>query len=200
MSLQHLRLAAAAALAAAVVTSAAQAQTVASVGRFGSGVEVRPFAGVYVPTGDQRDILKDAVLTGAQVSYAIVPNLAVTGSVAWSPTTDKITAGDHTIDLFQYDVGLEGRLPLKVGTGAWSISPFAGAGLGARTYNERDLDVDSQTNFAGYGALGADFWAGRYGFRLEGRDYVSRFKGLAGGQEAETRNDLGLFGALTLRF
>jgi hypothetical protein len=203
MSLQHIRLAAAAAVAVAAAIHPVQAQTIdQSAPGAAYSFEIRPFVGAYIPTGDQSDVLKSAVLTGAQLSYAIIPNLAVTGSFAWSPTKDKITTGDHTVDLLQYDVGVEGRLPLQAGTGAWTISPFVGAGLGGRTYSERDLDAGSRTTFDGYGALGADFWAGRYGFRIEGRDYVSGFKGLTGDDAvpSETRNDIGLFGTVTIRF
>src|SRR5256885_8642005 len=41
---------------------------------------VRPFVGAYVPTGDQRDFVKPAVLAGAQASMAFNDNFALTGS------------------------------------------------------------------------------------------------------------------------
>ena len=77
--------------------------------------EIRPAVGAYIPIGDQRDLLKDAILVGAQASYAIIPQLAITGTLGWSPTTDRITAGNQTVDLFQYDVGAEARAPSWVG-------------------------------------------------------------------------------------
>lgn len=199
--LQHLRYAALVAALATFAGSPARAQTGNEAApRLDPAFEVRPLVGVYIPTGDQSDIVKSAVLTGVQLSYAVIPHFAVTGTFAWSPTKDKVTAGNETVDLFQYDLGVEGRLPKTVGTGKWVISPFIGAGLGGRTYDYRDLDASSETTFAGYGALGADFWAGRYGFRIEGRDFISNFKGLSGGQSGETRNDIGVFGTLTMRF
>lgn len=158
---------------------------------------IRPFVGAYIPTGDQRDFLKDAVLLGAQASWNATPNIALTGSFGWSPSKDKISAGDQEIDLFQYDVGLEARSSaVKVGL----LSPFIGAGIGGRTYNYRDLDVDAKSNFDGYGALGFDAALGMMSLRVEGRDYVSRFQPLTGSGETKTRNDIALFAAVGVNF
>src|SRR5262245_16478892 len=54
---------------------------------------VRPIFGAYVPTGDQRDFLKDAVFAGAQGSLNVISNVAVTGSFGWAPSKDKLTPG-----------------------------------------------------------------------------------------------------------
>jgi hypothetical protein len=175
----------------------AQDQVVSS---FGGAFELRPYVGAYVPTGDQRDFLKDAVLVGAQASWRLVPQLALTGTFGWSPSKDRITAGDETLDVYQYDVGAEARWTDAYAGGSWSFSPFAGLGIGGRTYDYRDLDVDSKTNVAGYGALGGELGFGRLGLRLEARDYVSRFEPLVGTGEAKTRNDVTLAAGLTVRF
>src|SRR5437867_5912121 len=97
-----------------------------------SRAAIRPFVGAYVPTGDQRDFVKDAVLVGAQASWTINPNYALTGSFGWAPSKDKVTAGDQTLDQFQYDVGLEAR-SARLTTP--KLAPFIGAGIGGRTYN-----------------------------------------------------------------
>lgn len=158
---------------------------------------IRPFVGAYIPTGDQRDFLKDAVLVGAQASWNATDNLALTTSFGWAPSTDKITAGDQKIDAFQYDLGLEARSSaLRLG----GVSPFIGAGVGGRTYNYRDLDVDSKSNFDGYGAIGADASLGLVSVRLEGRDYISRFQPLTGTGGTKTRNDVALFAAIGVNF
>ena len=162
--------------------------------------EIRPYVGAYLPTGDQRDLLKDAVLVGGQASYRIIPQLSVTGSFAWSPSKDKITAGDQTLDVYQYDVGAELRAPSWLDHGSWDFTPFAGVGVGGRTYSYRDLDVDSKSNVDGYGALGGEIGFGRVGVRVEGRDYVSGFKPLTSVGEAKTRNDITLAAGLTVRF
>jgi len=187
------------ALSGALAATDANAQNVTPSSEI--GFEVRPYAGAYIPTGDQRDLLKDAVLVGAQASYRILPQLAVTGTFGWSPSKDRITDGDQTLDLYQYDLGAEVRAPawFAAGTGSWDFTPFAGLGVGGRTYDYRDLDVDSKTNVAGYGALGGEFGFGRTGLRLEARDYVSQFEPLAGG-DAKTRNDVTLAAGLTVRF
>ena len=67
-----------------------------------------------MPTGDQRDFLKDAVLAGAQASYNFGTSFALTGSFGWAPSKDKITAGDQKIDAYQYDLGLEFRTPYTI--------------------------------------------------------------------------------------
>lgn len=200
----------AAAAAVVVATPAARAQ--AAPGIAGRTVEVRPFVGAFLPTGDLSDQLKSAVLAGAQVGWHFHPNFAVTGSFAWAPTKDKTTAitgndlftgREEKVDLFQYDVGLEGRLPIAT-TAAWGVTPYAALGVGGRTYDYRDVDnVDSQTNFLGFGALGVDVApkTGVLGLRLEARDYVSAFKGLRGElAERKARNDVQLAGGLTFRF
>ena len=163
----------------------------------GSRGAIRPLVGAYIPTGDQRDFLKDAVLLGAQASLAINPSFAVTGSFGWAPSKDKTTAGDQTLDQFQYDLGVEAR---SAELTSLSVAPFIGAGVGGRTYSYRDLDVASKTNFDGYGALGFDVGVGRVSLRVEGRDYVSRFQPLTGGGDTKTRNDVTLAAGLGVHF
>jgi len=162
--------------------------------------EVRPFVGAYVPTGDQRDLLKDAVLAGAQLSVRVIPAVAITGTFAWSPSKDRVTAGDQTLDLYQYDVGAELRPSAWLTGATWQLTPFVGAGVGGRTYDYRDLDVDAKTNFDGYGAVGGDLAFGPIGLRLEVRDYVSQFKPLTGSGDSKTRNDLGFAFGVGYRF
>lgn len=188
------RLLGGAAVVALVIANPLEAQSQSS-GDF----EIRPYVGAYLPTGDQRDILKDAILVGAQASYRVIPQLAITGTVGWSPTEDRVGAG-QTLDLLQYDVGAELRAPAWVQRASWDFSPFVGLGVGGRTYDYRDLDVDAKTNVAGYGALGGEFGFGQFGIRIEGRDYISRFKPLTGGGEAKTRNDVAVAAGLTIRF
>lgn len=158
---------------------------------------IRPFVGAYIPTGDQRELLKDAVLVGAQGSWNVHRNAAVTGTFGWTPSKDKISAGDQTLDAFQYDLGVEGRVPRWIS--GYGFTPFIGAGVGSRTYSYRDLNVDSKTNVDGYGAVGFDLDVGPLGLRLEARDYVSQFKPFAGG-ETVTRNDVAIMAGLGLHF
>ena len=164
-----------------------------------SGFELRPYVGADIPTGKQRDLLKDAVLVGGQASYRFTPQLAVTGTLGWSPSEDRVTPGNQKLDLWQYDVGGELRAPSWIQSGAFDFTPFVGLGAGARTYNYRDLNVDSKTNFAGYGVLGGELGFGRLGLRLEGRDYVSQFQPFNGG-DSKTRNDVTIATGLSFKF
>ena len=180
-------------LAAFAVRASAQAPAISS-GAF----ELRPYVGAFIPTGDQRDLLKDAVLVGGQASWRLAPALALTGTVGWTPSKDKISAGNQTLDIVQYDLGVEARAAGLTGGESWNFTPFAGVGLGGRTYSYRDLNVDSKTDFDGYGAVGGEFGLGRVGLRIEARDYVSRFKPLTGSGENTTRNDIALAAGLTI--
>jgi hypothetical protein len=193
------RLVAVAAFALSSALGAANASAQNMTTHNSSGFEIRPYAGAFIPTGQQRDFLKDAVIVGGQASYRIVPQLALTGTLGWSPSKDRVTPGDQTLDVWQYDLGAELRAPSWLASGAWDFTPFAGLGAGGRTYNYRDLDVNSKTNFAGFGTLGGELGFGRIGLRVEGRDYVSQFKPFTGG-DSKTRNDVTVAAGLTLRF
>jgi len=194
-----LRVAVAAAAALALFASRAEAQGLPTR----HAVEVRPVVGALLPTGDQRDLLDEAVLVGAQASYALTPNLAVIGTVGWSPSKDRLLGGEK-LDLFQYDVGLEGRLNNLTPASRIVTRPYAALGVGGRTYDYRDLDgADAETNFLGFGALGLDLAqaSGPLGLRLEVRDNVTAFKGLRGElDDREARNDLQLSAGLTFAF
>ena len=178
--------------------SAAHAQD-AHVSRRGA-FEIRPFAGAFIPTGDQRDLLRDAFVVGAQASYRVLPQFAITGTLGWSPSKDRVTRGGQSLDVVQYDLGVEGRAASWLRGRTWDFTPFAGIGLGARTYSYRDLDVEAKSQFAGFGAVGGELGFGRFGVRLEGRDYVSRFTPLTGRGGSSTRNDITVATGLTVRF
>jgi hypothetical protein len=177
------------------------------------GLELRPYVGAFVPTGDQRAVLGNAAVTGAQVGWQFHPNLAVAGSFGWAPTRNKQTVSvggrEYTgprepLDLFAYDVAVEGRGASFQGFAAWSTRPYAALGAGGRTYRFRHLDgADPQTNLVGHAAVGLDVNpdAGRLGLRVEARNNVSAFRGLLGEfRAAQGRNDVQLSAGLTVRF
>lgn len=186
----------AALLAITTFTSAAEAQE-ASVGS-PSRFEFRPFVGAFVPTGDNRDLFEDAVLVGASGALHITRNLAAVATLGWSPTELKPAPVEIDVDLYQYDLGLQVHRTYPLQSG-WIVTPLAGLGLGARTYDGED--IDSETDFAGYAALGAELSRGRFGVRLTARDYVTAFDGIGTDEnDSEARNDLAFGAGFTVRF
>lgn len=190
------------AIAAAVSAFAARANAQTSSQ---SAFQVRPLVGALVATGDERDVLKNTtVLVGGQGSYTLNSNFAVVGSFAWSPSEDKTSVARPKLDLYQYDLGVQGKLSDLTSGSVVSTRPYAIIGGGARTYNLRNVSgASAQTNPLGYGALGLDLdqAGGRIGLRLEARDNVTAFKGLRGElQDRKARNDLQFVAGLTFGF
>ncbi|MEO9020338.1 MAG: outer membrane beta-barrel protein [Gemmatimonadaceae bacterium] len=169
-----------------------------------SNFELRPFVGGLVQTGQQRSLLENSVLAGADVSWQFQRNFAVTGSFAWAPSNDKaVSTNDARMDLYQYDLGVEARTSDLLKNPAWSVRPYAALGAGARTYNYRNLDnASAQTDFLGHGSIGVDIApeASRAGLRIEARDNVSAFRGLHGElADRSARNDVQFTAGLTIR-
>jgi hypothetical protein len=169
-----------------------------------SAIRVRPVVGALVATGDERDVLKNAVLVGGQASYTFNSNLALLGSFGWSPSEDKTTTTRPKLDLYQYDLGIEGRLNDLTTGSSVSTRPYAAVGGGARTYNLRNVPGSSaQTNPLAFGAVGVDVGpsGSRVGVRFEARDNVTWFKGLSGElQDRKSRNDVQFAAGLTFGF
>lgn len=174
-------------IGSAAVTSAAESPE-------GSPASIRPLVGAYIPTGVQRRELASSVTTGVQVGYDLPIPLRLVGSLAWTPSHDR-DFSDARTNLYQYDAGVElARHPTGM---LWNVSPFVGAGLGARSYRLKGSSASAQNDFDGYGAVGGEVDRNRLGARIEVRDYVSRFKGIEGEEPSSTRNDVMLAGAIT---
>src|SRR5688572_23686537 len=75
------------------------------VGRF----VIRPFFGAYLPTGDDRDFLKDAALFGAQASWNPSSSIGITTSVGFVSVEEEASIIGQEIDAVHYDIGLEVR-------------------------------------------------------------------------------------------
>jgi hypothetical protein len=149
--------------------------------------EIRPYVGAFFPTGDERDLLKDAFLVGGQVGVEIAEQIHLIGTFGYVPNKDRALFPQPDVGIFQYDVGVEAFRIVSTES-SWELRPFIGLGGGARTYDPSP--GGTETNLAGYGALGMEFQNGTLALRLEGRDYLTRFKGLTGNQDAKTRNDI----------
>jgi hypothetical protein len=167
-------------------------------------ITLRPVVGALMGTGDQHDALKSAVLVGGQASYIFHPNFAVVGTFGWSPSQDKLSAQQPKLDLYQYDLGIEGRLNDLTESSAFITRPYAALGAGGRTYNLRNVpNAGAQTNALGYGAIGLDLdhESGKFGVRVEARDNVTAFKGFRGEfADRKARNDVQLSAGLTFGF
>jgi hypothetical protein len=60
-----------------------------------------------------------------------------------------------------------------------------------------DLDLDAQTDFAFYSALGADLRNGRFGLGLTARHQLTAFSPVG---DSDARGDLALFATASMRF
>jgi len=154
-------------------------------------IELRPFVGASIPTGDQRDLYGEEPLIGLQAALELRPTLHVVGAFGWVPATAKFMTTDDKVNVFQYDVGLELGL-VRPMPGAWEFRPFVGLGAGARTYLFAADQLNDKTCLAGYGALGSEFQLGRTAFRFEARDNVFCYRSPIVGVESKTRNDVSL--------
>ena len=162
----------------------------------GSSWEVRVPTGSFVPTGDQRDVLKSGSTTALQVSRVLNPAFAITGTVSWARSRVINSADAPKLDAFTSDLGVEYRPARWFAGGPVTLDAFAGAGAGMRSYNYRKLDIAATHNLAGYGAVGGELGMGRFGLRVEVRDYVAGFRSLTGAGAAGTRNDVVVTAAL----
>ena len=181
-------------LTLAGATAAAGAQD-AQVRRF----ELRSFVGAFVPAGSQKSSLNNGATLGLQGAYSFNRYFAAVGTVAWSAAEDKSFLMSD-VDVYQYDLGAEAGFDKQM-TSAVTLRPFIGLGVGGRAYDYTDRNTEAQYNLAGYGGGGAQLSIGRYGWRIEVRDYLSGFTGLNGELESsETRNDLIISSAFTVRF
>ena len=155
-------------------------------------------SGIIVPTGVQRDAIKRGNLTAVQLAYVARPAFAITSTFGWARSRDVATTDDPKLDVFTYDVGAEVRAPRWLAGRAMTFSPFAGGGVGGRSYNYRRLDVDATHNVGAYVGAGGELGFRRVRVRLEARDYVTGFKPLDGAGAARTANDIVVMAGLRL--
>jgi hypothetical protein len=161
--------------------------------------EIRPFVGMYMPTGTQRDLFKDAAMYGVQAALEFRPEFHMLGTFGWVPSQTKYTSLADDVQIFQYDVGFELNMVRPLGD-AWLFKPFVGLGAGARSYFYENENLKDNTCAAGYGALGMEFELNRAAIRLEGRDNVFCFRSALPNVKSKTRNDVGLSLGLAYHF
>jgi hypothetical protein len=173
----------------------AQAQETAA-----AGFQISPYVGALIPTGGQRDVLDDAVLTGVTLSYELHRYLSAVGTFGWAATESKDapTLGQD-LNVLQYDVGLQGQYPFALGKGL-TLKPFVGAGLGVRSYDFADLDVNTESDFVHYFAAGAALEYRHLAVGVTVRDTLGAYDGLVVDEDSSTHNDLAVFASVGARF
>lgn len=155
-------------------------------------------SGALLPSGTQRDAIKRAPLSTAQLLFALNPRVALLTTVGWGRSRDLSLAETPKLSIFTYDVGVESRAPHWIEKKGVSLMPFAGVGAGGRSYNHRGLDLDATHNLAAYASAGGELGMGRVHLRLEAREYVSGFKPLVGSGKGDRRQDYSLLAGLRL--
>jgi len=162
--------------------------------------EIRPFTAAFVPTGSQSNTLKSGLSAGILGAYSFNQYLSAVGTFAWSSSEDKAALANEDVNVYQYDIGAEAGINKQL-TSSLTLRPFLGLGMGGRAYDYNDRNSEAQYNVAGYGAGGAELMRGRFGWRVEVRDYVSGFKGLNGELDSRrTRNDLQISSGMAVHF
>lgn len=155
-------------------------------------------SGATIPAGEQRRAISSGALSTVQVSYVARPAIAVTATMGWTRSRDLAFAGNPTLDLFSYDIGAEARAHGAHAGNGIAFRPFAGVGVGARSYNHRHVDLAVTHAATAYAGVGGELGGGRIRLKLEARDYMIRFKPLAGHGGSDTRSEVALMAGLRL--
>lgn len=150
--------------------------------------EIRPFVGALIPTGDHRSDFRTATTLGMQGALELSKYMHVVGTVAWTHGHTKFSAfSDDVTHVWHYDAGAE--FNAYYDAGGMLFRPFLGFGIGARTYDYKQVNQDSRTCSAGYAAIGSEFQVGSFGLRTEARDYLNCFRSPIDGRRSP-RNDV----------
>ena len=137
-------------------------------------LEVRPFAGAFVPVRAMRDEFRDAATFGAQGAIEVTRRLHLVGTLGYTSTRTRLALADERTHLWTYDGGLEVNLTRAIGA-AWKVRPFVGTGAGARSWDFRAAGVTTRTCSVGYFTAGSELQRGALAWRVEARQYFSCF-------------------------
>jgi hypothetical protein len=162
--------------------------------------EIRPIAGIAIPTGAQRDVIRDAAFVGAATSMRLTSAFDVVATFAFQSSTAKYTVADNHSQVLVYNVGLERvyRSSATQSSGAWV--PFVGGGVGGRAYDYRSLSLSSTACFTGYGNAGVQYAMQRTSVRLEARDNLFCYREPVAPFGRKTRNEIALGLGAGIRF
>jgi len=157
-----------------VAVSAAQAQRSQFEARR-TRLELRPFAGMYVPQGTQSQDFKSAATYGFQTALEFTSFAHVLASAGYTDGRSKIGALiSPKTQMWQYDVGAEFNALHELGS-QFQLRPFVGFGAGVRSYKYEDKGISTKSSAAGYASLGSELQRGFVAVRLEGRGYLTHF-------------------------
>ena len=152
-------------------------------------LEVRPFVALSIPLGAQRESVNDALTLGLQGAMELEDGVHLVASGDWTSATAYVNGGSASVDVYQYDLGLElSRLhPPFFG---WALNPFVGAGIGGRTWDYAAPSLRSRNCSAAYLGGGTELRHERTAIRVElrGQAFCYHVPGRSG--EAVTRSDL----------
>ena len=77
--------------------------------------EIRPFVGMYVPTGDQRDLFENAAMYGLQAALEFRPTFHMLGTFGWVPGQTKYAASSDQVSpdraRWTWQYGMDRRSP-----------------------------------------------------------------------------------------
>lgn len=95
-------------------------------------VELRPFAGAYIPAGAQHDLLRHAGVVGGQVAVEFDGGYHAVASFSWAATEKHRTApfgvtSARRVEMAQFDLGAEWMRDARRGPGR-VVRPFRGEG------------------------------------------------------------------------
>lgn len=156
------------------LTGAASARVRAQDMPHVAALEVRPFAGAFVPVRAMRDEFRDAAAFGAQGAIEITRRFHLVATLGYTSTSTRLALDEDRTHLWTYDAGLEANLTRAVGA-VWKVRPFLGTGAGARTWDFRAAGVTTRTCGVGYFTAGSELQRGALAWRLEARQYFSCF-------------------------
>lgn len=161
--------------------------------------ELRPFAGVYIPTSNQSTLYSESVLFGAQAGLELRPTFHVLATFTWVPVHARYAVSNPEVNLYQYDLGAELGIVAPMEP-EWVFKPFLGLGAGGRTYSFDASEMYTRTGFAAYGSAGTELQLHRVAFRFEARDNVFRYRDPVGASRSWMRNDIGFSIGLAYHF
>lgn len=185
------------AIGIACVTAAASVPAQQASRDTGQRIAVHTLLGVRMPTGQARDVFGPAFLIGGQIAVRMRRHVAAMMSVSAAQGDDRTHLGDNALTAVQYDVGVERHGCPFCSGGMPGVKPFAGVGVGGRTYRHDRGIRPATTSATVYVAAGVELRRSRAGFRTELRDY------LVGGQrdlQRSTWNDIVLQAGLAYHF